>query len=175
MKSTPVNGTCAAHFWYHNDSQEIDMELLSRQHDGDRTLVNLSVHSKESVANDNDARNTTGYIEGQLEFDPADGFHEYRYDWWHDGIRFYTDGRWLGDVDDFIPTQPGHFQLSHWSNGYARWSAGPPDQDALITVAYYMGYFNSTDVTQMEEYEERCGDGRDVGRVCDVPDFEASS
>ncbi|KAJ4334774.1 hypothetical protein N0V87_006578 [Didymella glomerata] len=172
MKSTPINGTCAASFWYHNDSQEIDIELLSRQREDGRQPINLSVQSNESVANDYDATGTTGFIEGQADFDPADGFHEYRYDWSPDVISFWADGGWLGDIVDFIPTTPGYFQLSHWSNGFAGWSAGPPSQDALIMVAYFRGYFNSTDPVRAQEFEERCGGGRSAGSVCDVSGFE---
>lgn len=172
LKSTPINGTCAASFWYHNDSQEIDIELLSRQQKDSMHPINFSVHSKESVANDYDATNTTGFVEAQLGFDPAKGFHEYRYDWSPELVSYYVDSTWLGDVHDYIPTTPGHFQLSHWSNGFQGWSAGPPVQDALITVAYFRGYFNSTDPDRAKDFEARCGGGQGVGRVCDVRDFE---
>lgn len=175
MRTAPINGTCAAHFWYHNDSQEIDVELLSRQQEGDSNPVNLSVHSNESVAKDDGAKITTGYIESQLGFDPADGFHEYRYDWSPDAISFYTDGRWAGDVTDFVPTSPGYFQLSHWSNGYPGWSAGPPSQDSVLTVAYYMAYFNSTDPTRIRAFESQCSSNSQTGTVCNVPAFTASA
>ncbi|KAF3029579.1 hypothetical protein E8E11_000138 [Didymella keratinophila] len=158
MKSTPINGTCAASFWYHNDSQEIDIELLSRQREDGRQPINLSVQSIASVANNYDATGTAGFIEGQVDFDPADGFHEYRYDWSTDVISFWADDRWLGDIFDFIPTTPGYFQLNHWSNGFAKWSAGPPSQDALIT-----------------EFEKRCGGDQNVGSVCDMPGFEQAA
>ncbi|KAF3031289.1 hypothetical protein E8E12_001111 [Didymella heteroderae] len=175
MRSTPIDGTCAASFWYHNDSQEIDIELLSRQREGDRQPINLSVHSNESVANNYDATGTTGFVEGQVDFDPADGFHEYRYDWSPEVVRFWSDGKWLGDIVEFIPTTPGYFQLSHWSNGFARWSAGPPMQDAVITVAYFMGYFNSTDAKHVEDFAARCGGSRDTENVCIVSNFQKAA
>lgn len=56
VKTSAVNGTCAASFWYYNDTQEIDMELLSREQERNRNPINLSIHSEESA---NDARNTT--------------------------------------------------------------------------------------------------------------------
>ena len=175
MKSTPINGTCAASFWYHNDSQEIDMELLSRQQERDTHPINLSVHSEESVANNYDATDTTGFIEGKLGFDPAQDFHEYRYDWSSDVVRYYVDGKWVGDIHDFIPSTPGYFQLSHWSNGFQGWSAGPPLQDAMITVGYFMGYFNSTDPDRVRDFEARCRGGENNGRVCLVSDLKSTS
>lgn len=171
IKSTPINGTCAASFWYHNDTQEIDIELLSRQREDGRQPINLSVQSNESMANGYDATGTTGFIEGKVTFDPAESFHEYRYDWSSESISFWSDGKGLGDIVDFIPTTPGYFQLSHWSNGFARWSAGPPAQDALITVAYFLGYFNSTDPARVWEFESRCA-SQDTDSVCDIPDFK---
>jgi hypothetical protein len=168
MQTSPINGTCAASFWYHNDTQEIDIELLSRQQRRGRHPVNLSIHSEESAGDDNDTSNTTSTIDHQLGFDPAKGFHEYRYDWSQEVVNFYTDGKWTGALDDFLPTAPGYVQLSHWSNGFKGWSGGPPSQDALMTVGYFVGYFNSTDPDHVQDYESRCGGGRKIGRVCNV-------
>ncbi|KAF2996481.1 hypothetical protein E8E13_004986 [Curvularia kusanoi] len=165
MKSSPVNGTCAASFWYYNDTQEIDMELLSREQIRSQNPINLSIHSEESA---DDASNTTGTIERQLDFNPAQNFHEYRYDWSQEAVSYYVDGKWLGDIKDFIPTTPGYVELSHWSDGFQGWSGGPPSQDALMTVAYFVGYFNSTDSSRVQEFEERCADGRGASHVCDV-------
>lgn len=44
MKTTATNGTCAAFFFYHNDSEEIDMEVLSRQQQGGVHPINLVSH-----------------------------------------------------------------------------------------------------------------------------------
>lgn len=172
IKSTDVSGTCAATFWYHNDSQEIDIELLTRQRECGNSPINLSVHSNASVANDYDGRNTTGYLEAMAGFDPAADFHEYRYDWSPDLVSYYSDGYWMGDLNTSIPAVPGIFQLSHWSNGYAEWSGGPPLQDAVITVAYFMAYFNSTDQTRVQQFETACGGDLAIGRICEVPDFD---
>lgn len=174
MRTTAINGTCASHFWYNSDSKEIDVELLSRQQDASKKPANLVVHSNQSVADGNDARGTAGYIEGKLSFDPSDGFHEYRYDWSSDLVSFYADGKWLGDVNSSIPADPGIVQLSHWSDGNPGWTAGPPAQDAILTVAYYFAYFNSTDTKRMQTFEAQCSDEGASAKVCDVLDFGMS-
>jgi hypothetical protein len=171
MKSTPVNGTCAASFWYHNDSSEIDMEILTQRQLVPSFPINLSVHSEASVENGFDARNTSGFIDGQLGLDPAEGFHEYRYDWSPDVVTFYMDGIWLGDVEAFVPKEEGIFQLSHWSDGNGNFTAGPPDRDAIVTVAYFEAYFNSS---RRVGGEECCGGCKERGRVCEVGEFEES-
>lgn len=175
MQISPINGTCAASFWYHNDTQEIDIELLSRQQRRGRHPINFSIHSEESAGDDDNTSNTTSTIDRQLGFDPAKSFHEYRYDWSQEAVNFYMDGKWTGALDDFLPTASGYVQLSHWSNGFKGWSSGPPSQDALMTVAYFVGYFNSTDPDRIQDYQSRCGGGREVGRVCNVAEVGTTS
>ena len=165
MKTSPINGTCATSLWYHNYTQEIDIELLSRQQEWDRHPTNLSIHNEESAGDDDDdTSNTTSTIDRQLGFDLAKGFHEYGYDWSLEVVNFFTGDKWIGALDDFLPTAPGYVQMSHWSNGFKGWSGGPPSQDALMTVAYFVGYSNSTDPDRVQDYQSRCGGGR----VCDV-------
>jgi hypothetical protein len=175
MKTTSISGTCASHFWYNSDAKEIDMEMLSRQQGVKQSNpypANLVVHSDASVAEGNDARNTAGFIEGKMGVVPSDGFHEYRYDWSENLVSFYLDGSWMGDLNQSVPAVPGVFQISHWSDGNPNWTAGPPAQDAILTVAYFMGYFNSTDAKRNEEYNALCGGGRGDDKICDVPDYK---
>jgi beta-glucanase (GH16 family) len=52
MKTTAINGTCGAFFLYHNDSEEIDIEMLSKQQNSTGHLVNLVNQSPQSVASE---------------------------------------------------------------------------------------------------------------------------
>ncbi|KAM4055378.1 glycosyl hydrolases family 16 domain-containing protein [Hirsutella rhossiliensis] len=80
MKLTAVHGTCAAFFWYFNDTQEIDMEFLSQDYNHERRLypVNLVIQSQKSMKAGYDASRTDSFQRVNLTFDPTDGFHEYR-------------------------------------------------------------------------------------------------
>jgi len=148
MMSTAVSGTCAGFFFYHNDSQEIDMEILSRQtQDVDQGgwKINLINQSPASVLSGYNAANTSGFGVYGLSFNPAGVYAEYRFDWLPDRIDFYIDGILAWNITDSVPTSPGAIHLIHWSNGDPGWSAGPPEQDAVLTVSYVHAFFNSSE------------------------------
>ncbi|KAI1267242.1 glycoside hydrolase, family 16 [Xylariaceae sp. FL1019] len=175
MKTTDVPGTCSAFFWYQNDTQEIDIEFLSSQYSkADRTFpVNLVLQSKDSASAGYDAANTTGFRRVNLPFDPTTAFHEYRFDFLADRVIFYADGNFLTELTgDGVPVSSGHLLLSHWSNGNAGWSQGPPAQDAVTTVSYVKAYFNSSLEQRKSEFADRCKDPAAKGAVCDVPNYD---
>ncbi|KAI5368021.1 Putative glycoside hydrolase family 16, concanavalin A-like lectin/glucanase domain superfamily [Septoria linicola] len=141
MKTTRVSGTCGAFFYYFNDSNEIDMEFLSKQNEA-RT-INLVLQSPHSA--------DVGYASGpdfstrNLSFAPEDAYNEYRFDWLPGRVDFYANSQLLSSVTQNVPNQAGKVHISHWSNGNGGWSAGPPKEDAVLTVSYVKAYFNSSD------------------------------
>ncbi|CAN8096897.1 unnamed protein product [Discula destructiva] len=184
MKLTGVSGTVSAFFYYYNDTQEIDMEFLSRQFTTANASypVNLVLQSQASADADADAdadaAHTSTFETVNLPFDPRAGFHEYRFDFvpGRGGVTFLADGAVLAEMTGGIPTQPGHLAFNHWSNGNAAWSGGPPaaGEDAVLEIRYVKAYFNSTDAARQSAFEERCGDGAAAaaaaGAVCDIPE-----
>lgn len=174
MKLTGTNGTCAAFFWYRNDTQEIDMEFLSSQYNDTSSPVNLVLQSPESARDGFDASGTGTFDLQQLPFAPDDGFHEYRFDWAPDSVSFYADGQLIETMKTAIPTEAGHITLSHWSNGNPLWSGGPPEDDAITTVEYFKGYFNSSDPKRQGDWEKRCTAAKKPNATCVVPAFTAA-
>ncbi|KAL9595105.1 MAG: hypothetical protein Q9219_006648 [cf. Caloplaca sp. 3 TL-2023] len=174
IKLTGLPGTCGAFFWYLNDSQEIDMEFLSQQFNATSHPVNLVLQSEASVAAGFNAGDTAAFQVHQLPFDPSDGFHEYRFDWFKDRVEFYADGVLLRTMSgDGVPSDPGHLTLSQWSNGDPKWSAGPPAEDAIMTVNYVKGYFNSSDTKRQGHWKNRCKDINAPKATCEVPEITA--
>ncbi|KAL8691468.1 MAG: hypothetical protein Q9218_003312 [Villophora microphyllina] len=172
MKLTGSPGTCGAFFWYRNDSQEIDMEFLSHQFNKTSHPVNLVLQSEASIAAGYDAAHTSAFQVHQLPFNPSGGFHEYRFDWFPDRVEFYADGVLLDTMSgEGVPSTPGHMTLSHWSNGDPNWSAGPPSQDAIMTVNYAKGYFNSTDPQRAKDFKKRCKNINEPNATCEVPEI----
>lgn len=175
MKLTPVNGTCAAFFWYFNDTQEIDMEFLSREFDVEKHVypVNLVIQSEASMQAGYDASKTGTFKVVNLAFNPTIGFHEYRFDFLQDRVRFYADSRLLAEMNGTsVPTSPGHLILQHWSNGNPLWSGGPPEEDAALTVGYVKAYFNSSDAKTQSSWNSGCQKALSKGSnntVCEVP------
>ncbi|KAG6033604.1 hypothetical protein E4U41_006866 [Claviceps citrina] len=175
MKLTRANGTCAAFFWYRNDSQEIDMEFLSREFDVAAQVfpVNLVIHSRESMRDGYDASKSGTLRRVELPFDPTGSFHEYRFDYLPGRVSFYADGRFLADMrGEQVPSSGGHVILQHWSNGNALWSGGPPSSDAVLLVRSVEAYFNSSSAQKGKEWDDRCsGDigGKGREKTCRVP------
>ena len=160
-------------FWgsqYWNDTQEIDMEFLSTQFNISSHPVNLVLQSPESDQAGFNAANTSTFQVHPLPFDPSSAFHEYRFDWSPDSVGFYADGVLLDIMTRAVPTAPGHITLSHWSTGNPDWSAGPPATDAIMTVEYMKGYFNSSDTARQQEWSQRCKDPSASNATCPVPE-----
>ena len=149
------------------------MEFLSKQYNDTSNPVNLVLQSPESLRAGFDAANTGSFDTSQLGFAPDEGFHEYRFDWTPDSVKFYADGKLLNTMSKSIPTSPGHITLSHWSNGDPAWSAGPPQSDAIMTVEYLKGYFNSSDTKRQGDWRNRCKDLNAPNATCEVPEVTA--
>ncbi|KAL2164094.1 hypothetical protein VTH06DRAFT_3308 [Thermothelomyces fergusii] len=174
MKVSPVAGTCAAFFWYFNDTQEIDMEFLSKDFNASNGSypVNLVLQSREAAAAGHDASATGAgrFVQAQLPFDPTAGFHEYRIDYLPGRVSFYADGAALAHMEGAaVPSSAGHLILQHWSNGNAYWSGGPPAEDAALLVRYVKAYFNSSTARRRRDWEARCADPAAPGAVCEIP------
>ena len=171
IKTTSINGTCSAFFFYRNDTQEIDVEILSAQQQPSRHLANLVLQSTSSLRAGFNAAGTPGFLPYHLPFDPTTSFHEYRYDWTPTAVSFYADGVLLDTMTDpaDVPNSPGSIHLSHWSNGDRTWSGGPPASDAVMTVSYFKAYFNTS--TSGSAAPARSGpcDGSTAGAICTVP------
>lgn len=159
---------------YLNDSQEIDMEFLSSQFSQSSHPVNLVLQSQASIDAGYNAGDTNAFQKHELPFDPSEGFNEYRFDWFPDRVDFYANGVFLKSMTgDGVPRDPGHLMLSQWSNGDPKWSGGPPAQDAIMTVSYVKGYFNSSETRRQEDWKNRCRDINAANATCEVPEITA--
>ncbi|KAL8781945.1 MAG: hypothetical protein Q9213_005784 [Squamulea squamosa] len=160
IKYTTVPGTCGSMFWWKNETQEIDVELLSYQ-DTD-SLPGYDVHLV--LHGELDGQHRSAWDTPKVPFRPSDGYHEYRFDWSPGKVSYYIDGKHVTDLTESVPTVPGRILLNHWSHGQTGWEHGPPEKDALMTVAYVKAYFNTTSPAA------RCIDPQAGGAICEVPD-----
>ena len=159
---------------YFNDTQEIDMEFLSNQANLTHHPVNLVLQSPLSEEDGYNAVNTPTFSLHPLPFIPDSAYHEYRFDWSPSSVSFYADGVFLISMNTSVPTSPGHITLSHWSNGDQQWSGGPPQEDAILTVEYFKGYFNSSSETRQNDWAQRCKQASAPNATCVVPEVTAA-
>ncbi len=139
------------------------MEFLSTEYHSENSTfpVNLVIQSKDSAARGYDASGTSTYKTVNLDFDPTAAFHEYRFDYLPGKVSFYADSKLLAQMDGVsIPDSAGHLILQHWSNGNAKWSGGPPQEDATIIVSYVKAYFNSSDIRREHDWVTGCASKR---------------
>ena len=155
-----------------NDTQEIDVEILSSQLNDSTSPLNLVLHSTLSLDNGGDASTTPTFKVIQLPFEADGAVHEYRFDWQPDRVSFYVDSQWLTDMTEsqFIPSSAGKIVLSHWSNGNPLWSGGPPEEDAFMLVQYVKAYFNTTSEDRLRDYGRRCINPNATNAICQIPD-----
>jgi beta-glucanase (GH16 family) len=158
----------ANHVQFYNNSQEIDMEFLSKEFNNSQGAVNLVMQTPESVVHGYDASGTPAYRVQHLDFRPDEKVHEYRFDWSPGSVVFYVDGQWQYEMTDNIPVDPGRMFLNHWSNGDPLWSAGPPGADTAMTVTYVKAYFNTTNTERNDAYKKRCTNWN-ATQVCEIP------
>ena len=151
------------------------MEFLGAQQNASSSPVNLVLQSHQSEEQGFNAAGTPDYEIHQLPYQPDEGFHEYRFDWSPNAVKFYADGVLLKTMTQNIPTSPGHITLSHWSNGDPNWSAGPPTSDAILTVQYLKGYFNSSDTSRQNDWKGRCHNIQAVNATCSVPEVSSNT
>lgn len=175
MKTTNINGTCAAFFFYRNDTQEIDVQLLSAQQFGfmHQWPVNFVVQNTSSLL----ALNGSGPLSSNSEFhmvrqpngEVGAQYREYRFDWLPDRVDFYVDGWHTSSFRDNIPSTPGAIHFSHWSDGNPGWTNGPPVEDAVMTVAYVKAYCNSTSAGPLSNPDCSSGQWRGAdGGLCQI-------
>jgi hypothetical protein len=114
MKTTEINGTCTAFFLYRNDTQEIDMEILSAQQHSDTNdwpihlvVQNTSVGTK----GDQDGSSQMVY---QMAFPPGGfDYNEYRFDWLPGRIDYYINSWFAWSETENVPSTPGRIHISH--------------------------------------------------------------
>jgi beta-glucanase (GH16 family) len=68
----------------------------------------------------------------KLPFDPAEGFHEYRFDYASGSVSFYADDRLMKRWKHGIPKGPMNLYVNAW---YPTWLEGTaPSTDAFVYV-----------------------------------------
>ena len=147
------------------------MEFLSAQFNATSHPVNLVLQSEECTKSGCNAEDVGAFQLHPLPFNPSQGFHEYRFDWFEDRVDFYADGVLLHTMSEGVPSDPGYLMLSQWSNGDPTWSAGPPEEDAVMTVNYVKAYFNSSEEQRQKDWENRCEDINAPKATCEVPEI----
>lgn len=137
-----ATGAVAGFFTYENDTQESDIEILTRDANG------KTVHfSNQPTTLDN------GEIDKKATFNktiPKDAtFHDwttYRLDWFanQDHSAWYINGKRMAKTDRNVPQMPSTVFIDMWSNGGAWSGVMPVDEHALLEIQWVEMVFNAS-------------------------------
>ncbi|KAJ7599604.1 concanavalin A-like lectin/glucanase domain-containing protein [Mycena floridula] len=139
-KSSTTKGIVEGNFFYLNDNQEIDFEMLTTTTLTSSPSVPAGIWAtNQAVIPGTDATD----VVIPLTFDPSADFHEYRIDWTASQVRFYIDGVQKAVLTDNIPTGSLSYIFNTWSSGDKFWSAGPPTTNSIThikSIDLYQGF-----------------------------------
>jgi beta-glucanase (GH16 family) len=106
-------GACAAFFTYENDTQEADIELLTRDNDdvvGFNTQPTLDIHDQyvpDSHWNMSLPNNIT-----------RESWIMYRMDWVEDQVVWYVNGVHMANTTVNVPVEPSRLSIALWGELY---------------------------------------------------------
>jgi DNA-binding beta-propeller fold protein YncE len=139
MRTPAAPGVVSAFFYYYSDSSEIDIELLSGEHDAG--TLHFVCHPSATPG---------AYKMVDLGFDPSADFHEYRFDWYPGRAELWVDGAYREAITVNVPFAPGNIILSNWT-GNPYWGEGPPEETAelLVDSVHYDPWGSAGDVVEV--------------------------
>lgn len=141
-QTSGVAGTVTAFYLYKSDTNEVDMEYVSKPPDQDQTF--LFTVKPQLFTPSGSPLNTT-LVTITPSFNMADGLHSYDFVWNSTAVIYGIDGsNWTVPITTNVPSQPGVIAISQWSDGLASYSGGPPTSDSVLTVSRVWAFYNST-------------------------------
>ncbi len=129
IKTTNVPGSVIGWFTYKDgvpgDGQlhEVDFEILTRQPKRMWFTLHHDAYSVDHKTYD-------------VSFDPAEAFHEYRFDWHKDSVVYYIDGVRIDKLTKKVPDDSTAIMFNHWSKNIANWGGAAPTVDTYMYVDY---------------------------------------
>lgn len=106
---TGARGACAAFFTYANDTQEADIELLTRDEDhivGFNTQPSIDIHGNYI--------NATHFNETLPNGLTREEWITYRMDWVEGQVVWYIDNVYKGNTTTNVPVVPSHLYITMW-------------------------------------------------------------
>ncbi|PPQ71287.1 hypothetical protein CVT24_012341 [Panaeolus cyanescens] len=143
LKSSRTPGVVQGNFFFLNDNQEIDFEILTSTINTATPCVPAGIWAVNQPLTPGQSSTSQPIL---LSFDPADDFHEYRVDWSANATTFYIDGEQRAVLTTNIPTEFGRWIWNAWSSGDPCWSNGPPQADSITqirSIDIFTGYSDS--------------------------------
>ncbi|WEW59837.1 hypothetical protein PRK78_005318 [Emydomyces testavorans] len=156
MKVEGANGgSVGAFFWYHDDLNEIDIEILTKEASSEELLMHYTTQPAMDEAKDV-IKNATAAISIKGD-DVSNWFQRHRFDWDEEEIRFYHNGSLVHTNNIRVPSVAGRPLMNLWADG-GIWSGTPSITNVYMRVKYVAIYHNTTasDSGSDLEFNDRC-------------------
>lgn len=136
-------GVCFGHFIYGDDTDEVDVEVLTKQ---GGNIINYT----------NQPGGTSGATVAK-SVSPASttAFHEHRFDWVAGKTRFYLDGTLESTITVNVPKIATTYIMNLWGDGGSWSGTTPPSYTTIANVKSISLYFNSTSLTAAQ-FNKNC-------------------
>ncbi|KAA8904566.1 concanavalin A-like lectin/glucanase domain-containing protein [Sphaerosporella brunnea] len=133
-------GAVAGFFVYYDDSEESDVEIVTRDADGGR-WVHYTNHPAYDPNTDTLTPNATFK---DLLAKPWWEMQEHRLDWTAETTKFWQDGVLKRTISKNVPSHPGKVMINLWANN-GSWSGQPSSIDVTLEIEYVDLYFNTSE------------------------------
>lgn len=141
-----TGGSVGSFFWYHNDSSEIDIEIVT---DGNSIVNNTINYTEHPSLYPNGQRIPNATL--SVPFTDYTNFHAHRFDCTPQTATYYLDGIYMHHDHHNVPHYPGSLQLNLWADGNKFWSGIPSATDATMSVQLIDIYFNTSETDDGSE------------------------
>jgi beta-glucanase (GH16 family) len=122
IKTSKTAGGVVGWFVYlGNPLNEIDVEMLTK----DNRDLHFTLHHIQTGVD---------YKVVKMAFDPSEGFHEYRFDWYAGKVEYFVDGKLTVTLTKQVPDMASKIMLNHWSGNIDGWGGPAPTKDMFMYV-----------------------------------------
>lgn len=135
------SGAVAALFFYASDTQEADIELLTRNPTNEVDFTNQPGSTTTYVMPKGDVR--TSYV-------------DYRFDWLDSSTLFYVGSKSAANLTTDVPNINGTIKLNSWANGGSYSGSIVPTKDSVMSVQTIDLYFNTSDASLALSWKQKC-------------------
>lgn len=134
-------GAVAALFFYADDSDEIDIELVT----------------DDAVRNVHFTNQPDGIIQTYMPNGVSrTSFASYRFDWLPSQTSFYVNDVLSGSLTEDVPAVNGSIELNSWANGGSFTGTQVPTTDSVMSVQWIHLYFNTSSSSSAASWEKGC-------------------
>lgn len=146
-------GACAGFFSYYNDTNENDVEILTKDGDDEVVFTNQAINTTDSTV-------TVTLPDNAL----TTSTQTYRFDWTSESVKYFVNDHFMTNITNNPSEEPSYIYLNSWSNGDT-FTGGPPTTDMDMTISSIVLFFNTSDAATAASFDSAC---QASGSTCTV-------